>query len=323
MPKITIMRGLPGSGKSTRAWELAKAGGNTVRVNRDELRAMMWDHWTGKRESVTIEVEKCVVADALEANFNVVVDDTNLKPKTVDLWRETANLWAAKFEIEDLTNVPLEMCIQRDYGRHLRGERAVGPAIITRMAFENKTFTTYRGPDPSSKPVVVVDLDGTLSDPTHRLRFVKECRNCGWTASVHPHQGISPQDLLDHKICTKFQKDWASFFAQVSHDTPKIGTVLWVRALRDAGYTIVVCSARGSETQWDTWNWLREHQIPFDYLLMRKAGDHRDDTETKRELMGLIGVENVAFAIDDRKKIVELYRSMGLKVYPVNGEGDY
>lgn len=53
MAKLTIMRGLPASGKSTKAKELLSVG-NTVRINKDLLRTMLhFDTFTGRNEGMT------------------------------------------------------------------------------------------------------------------------------------------------------------------------------------------------------------------------------------------------------------------------------
>jgi len=46
--KLKILRGLPGSGKSTLAKQLVKDSGSSGRINRDDLRAMIFDSvWSG------------------------------------------------------------------------------------------------------------------------------------------------------------------------------------------------------------------------------------------------------------------------------------
>ena len=56
-----MLKGFPGSGKSTLARQLVKESGNSGRINRDDLRAMLFNsEWTGKREQVTIDCEKAI-----------------------------------------------------------------------------------------------------------------------------------------------------------------------------------------------------------------------------------------------------------------------
>ena len=56
MPKLKMYRGLPGSGKTTQARAEVVTSGNAGHVNRDDLRAMLFDSvWTGRREGVVVD----------------------------------------------------------------------------------------------------------------------------------------------------------------------------------------------------------------------------------------------------------------------------
>jgi len=79
--KLLMLKGLPGSGKSTYAKTLLEKGG-WVRVNKDDLRAMMHNSkHSSKKEVMILRVRDLIVKEALERNLNVVVDDTNFHPK--------------------------------------------------------------------------------------------------------------------------------------------------------------------------------------------------------------------------------------------------
>lgn len=76
---LTCMRGYPGSGKSTKAREIAAATGAVV-VCRDDIRKMLHDNYfTGEKEreaEVTI-AERAQVSAFLKAGVSVVVDATH------------------------------------------------------------------------------------------------------------------------------------------------------------------------------------------------------------------------------------------------------
>ena len=79
MAKITMLSGLPASGKTTRAALLLKEYGNAVRVNKDLLRKMLHnDIWTGNNEKNTKNAEKALAIHFLLNGLNVIVDDTNM-----------------------------------------------------------------------------------------------------------------------------------------------------------------------------------------------------------------------------------------------------
>src|SRR4051812_20837075 len=94
---------------------------------------------------------------------------------------------------------------------------------------------------------VIVDIDGTLADMTHRIHHVKNGNH-----------------------------DWDSFFAGVSGDAPiwpicNLVGVLWQH------YKIVLVSGRSDKTRADTEEWLNVNGVPYHDLFMRADGDYRPD----------------------------------------------
>ena len=77
--KLTMLKGLPASGKSTLARQMKKESGNSGRINRDDIRSMLFESvWTGKREQVTIDCEKAIADVLFKHGMNPIIDDTNL-----------------------------------------------------------------------------------------------------------------------------------------------------------------------------------------------------------------------------------------------------
>ena len=129
-----MMKGLPGSGKTTTARRIASKKANVARVNRDDLRAMLFNsEWTAKREKIVIACEKAVSQVLIQHGIDVIVDDTNLSTKADQLWRDFALEVGVKLHIKDLTSVPISTCIKRDDKR----ETPIGAAIIYRMAAQS------------------------------------------------------------------------------------------------------------------------------------------------------------------------------------------
>lgn len=131
MAKLIATRGLPASGKTTWAREQRDW---VWRVNRDDLRAMLqtrWPHGDQDYEDMCTEVQHAAIRALLEHEADVVVDDTNLRPSTLDNLRDLAEEMGAQFEVKDFTDVPLEECIARDAARP-KAQR-VGERVIRRM----------------------------------------------------------------------------------------------------------------------------------------------------------------------------------------------
>lgn len=280
--KLTMLRGLPASGKSTRARAMVKETGNTGRVNRDDLRAMLFDSvWTGKREEVVVDCEKAIAKVLLHHGMNVVVDDTNLTDRHKDMWKEFAAQASAQYVLEELTT-SLTECLYRDQRR----ERPVGLPVIHRMAMLAGKI------DWGSRPIVLVDIDGTLADGTHREHYTR-----------------GPE------------KDWDKYFSLLEEDLPVEFVVRWVNQLAASGHTIVLVSGR-PDTYWkQTVHWL-DHiaGVYYDYLLMRPGSDKRDDTLVKAEMLKVLPKEKIVLVLDDRPKVCRMWRENGLKVIPVRGQ---
>lgn len=127
-PTLTVFVGLPGCGKSTRAEELltaaARAGRRAVWMNRDRLRDTLSTPGTYQRpeteDAVTL-VQRAGIRELLGAGWDVIVDDTNLRPEVVGWFQNIAAALGAQFALVDMSGVPVEVCVQRDAARPDRG----------------------------------------------------------------------------------------------------------------------------------------------------------------------------------------------------------
>lgn len=130
---LVLYRGLPGSGKTTRARDYVAADpGNRVRLNRDDVRDMLWGGWTGDRrhEEQITALTAMMLRSLLELGWTVVCDDTNMRNAYIERQCEIAVGVGATVDIVDLTAVPVDVCIRRDAQR---GAAAVGADVIRRM----------------------------------------------------------------------------------------------------------------------------------------------------------------------------------------------
>lgn len=132
MAMLLITRGIPASGKSTyaRNW-VAEDCKHRVRVNRDDLRAMVDDgaFIAGVTEDRIVLAEFSLIQAFLSDGFDVIVDDTNLPARTMDWLRDCASDYGAELRIIDFRDVPLETCLQRNAAR----KRVVPEGVIKDM----------------------------------------------------------------------------------------------------------------------------------------------------------------------------------------------
>lgn len=284
------MEGLPASGKSTLAEEICKKK-NAVRVNKDLIRTMLhYDKFTGKNESLTADAAEAIVERFLSKGVSVVIDDTNLNPKTMQYWKDKGAVFGAKVSVESL-NTDIGECIQRD---NLR-EKRVGEHVITKMALQYKDYM-------KGQKVVICDLDGTICDVEHRRHFLTD----------------GPK------------KDWGSFFKEMDNDTLREDVVEQVMAaLKEHNAKLIFVSARPEEYRERTMKWFVKQAFElnkvfpsFVTLLMRNDNDSREDSIIKSELYDkYLKNLNIVKVFDDRPRVIRMWRERGLDVVDVgNGE---
>lgn len=287
---LTITRGLPASGKTT--WARAYVAGEprAVRVNRDDLRQMIYGEpvLSFAQEEVVTAAQTATVSALLAQDRTVIVDDTHLRAKHARAWADLALASGAAFVVADFLDVEVDVCVARDAARAARGERAVGEQVIRDMArkFLGRPLAPVEPsdagagaasyvPDPDLPPAWLVDMDGTLALMGSRSPY-----------------------------------DWAA----VGRDGLNVPVDRVVRALAGSGDAIVIMSGRDSVSREGTLAWLERHQVPATEVWMRAAGDTRRDAVVKAELFDahVRGRWAVQGVLDDRDQVVRLWRGMGL-----------
>src|SRR6266436_8545187 len=103
--------------------------------------------------------------------------------------------------------------------------------------------------------IYIFDIDGTLADISHRLHFIQE----------------KPAD-------------WRAFFAACPEDKPIAEVIEVAKALQPI-HPIKLITGRSDEVEQETAQWINDQGIYFSDLLMRKSGDHREDSIVKAELL--------------------------------------
>ena len=274
------MRGLPASGKSTKAEEIIASGGEWYRVNRDLLRKMLHNNiFTHLREKVTIDMQELIVAKLLSEGKNVIVDDTNLGEKHEDMWRGAADQFGATFEIIDMMkDIAVDECIERNCSRPDR----VPDGVIENMALQYR-YHPY-------KKIVVCDIDGTVADLSHRLEYARGEK-----------------------------KDWKKFFSLLSEDAPRKDIYNSAKDLSvETEALFVFVSARPEDYRAETEAWLSKYEMDYDNLIMRRKGDKRQDTDVKSDIYNrYLRQYDIVRVFDDRPSVIRMWREKGLEVEDV------
>jgi len=133
-PRLIVLRGLPGSGKSTWARTYLAAHPEAVRINRDELHILLHGARPrdgGGNETITARARDALIVQALTMGRTAISDDTNLREYHIQHFQALAAPFGAPIEIV-VMQTSIEECIRRDAQR----PKPVGERRIRQMAGE-------------------------------------------------------------------------------------------------------------------------------------------------------------------------------------------
>ncbi len=144
---------------------------------------------------------------------------------------------------------------------------------------------------------IFFDLDGTLADIKHRKHHVEGHRK-DFTSFEHP--------------------------LNIAKDKPNRALIELLNILAATEkYKIMLLSGRNSDARNATQEWLKENGVIYDNLFMRASKDYRPDQVIKKELLlSICKPEEVLCIFDDRNKVVEMWRSLGILCCQV-AEGNF
>lgn len=273
-----------------------------ARVNRDDLRFQMYGKYVlqyMQEETVTI-AQHAQVRALLAAGISTVVDDTNLRAKTVRDLRDIAASVGAEVVFKDF-NTSVEVCIERNAARASAGGRDVPEEVIRSM--HSRYFSKGRLPAvPEHRP-----------DPeTNWTKVIKNGR-------------ITPAYLVDIDSTIAKMGDRSPFdWARVGEDSVIEDVASVVQTLQRDGYTIIFMSGRDAVCRPETTQWLLDAGFRVDHLYMRPERDQRKDSIVKHELFNknVRGYFDVVGVFDDRDQVVRMWRDIGLTVFQV-AYGDF
>lgn len=315
MPKLIMLVGPPGSGKSTYAenYKLKNMlNGEVVRISQDDQ---------GKTAHLDI------FNDAISRGKDIIVDRMNFDKNQRNRYLDPSK--RAGYETHIIVfHVPLKTCLERCNARKnhptIQDEKSASQAV-------NLFFTKYERVEDSEANFVErlgwvgldavkciwSDLDGTLADVEHRRHHVRP--------SVPIWAGEYDAVPLDEPIKPKFKPNWKAFFDEMSLDPVDPACEQILREF-SAYYPIVYATGRPDNYKEKTEAWLDENglRFPGSSLFMRARNDMRKDDIVK-EIILEFEVKtryNVFFALDDRDQVVKMLRKHGIKVMQV-AEGDF
>jgi predicted kinase len=291
--KFIILRGIQGSGKTSYAQRLLQQNPDLVRVNRDTIRSELFGYGyvkTPANEELVTKVQDHTIRTILDSGKSVIVDNMNIESKFIHQLQDIASSYGIKANIIQF-DTPIQKCIEND---KVRGN-LIGEDIVTKThnRFEkvkNKPIRDQYAYEPlginkEGKKAVIFDLDGTLAI-------------------------IGDRDVYDG--------------SKVHLDTVNSPIRELLFSFKKERYKVIIVSGRNIEHGEVTTQWLKDNKIYYDDLFMRPRTDLRCDAKVKYEIYRdeIFPHYRVDYIIDDRDKVVRMWRQIGLTCLQCN-YGDF
>ena len=145
----------------------------------------------------------------------------------------------------------------------------------------------------NKKTTVIFDLDGTLA-------LIDKRRDIA----------LKPNGKIDFDIFYDPQ--------YIELDEPNSSVIELAKMYKRNGYEIVIVSGRSDRTKEATERWLEKYGILYDRMIMRKRKNFTPDNELKeRWLEKYLDRDNIRVVVDDRQRVVDMWRRNGLNVFQV------
>jgi hypothetical protein len=146
---------------------------------------------------------------------------------------------------------------------------------------------TWRDGEVEGGPAVVFDLDGVLANGDHRQHL------------LNPTGGR--------------KKDWQTFFSKAGGDA-LIAEVASLTILLDPALHRVLLTARPTTIQQLTLDWLSEHSIRWDLLVMRPDREFSPSPVAKRHAVRELRAHGfeLLLAFDDDRRNVDMFHDEGI-----------
>jgi len=250
--------------------------------------------WSKENEKFILEVQSFIIGNALDNGFNVIVDDTNFahEDRLRKFVEDRNNAIDAKtgrpsekMQTEFEIKDFTHVPVAECIARDRDRKNTVGRKVILEMynKYLKPEIPVYKY-EKGKRIAICVDLDGTLAHMVNRGPF-------DWGKV-----GSDELDKVVFDIVDKYSE-----------------TV-----------DVIVVSGRDAICRGETEMWLRDHNVRYNQLFMRPKDNVEKDSIIKERIFRemINPYYNILFILDDRQQVVDMYRSLGLKVLQV-AEGNF
>lgn len=297
-PCLILTVGPSGSGKTTWAKMFIDDNPNFINLNRDVIRAEYMANgnerkykYTKQKEKLVTELQLNMARAAVASGKGVLVSDTNLNVGTRETWREFAMEMGLQVEVKEFDELPHILV-----ARNLLRTDSRPLDVVYRMA---RSMREYMG-----KPI--------YDKSEQKVGMI------GWRA-VKPHAVVFD---IDGTLAHHDGKRSPYAFSEAIDDRPDDYLIDVLRMHKKDGFQIIILTGRESDPSGVsevTIDWLKKHDVDFDFIWCRKHGDHRSDAIVKEELFfdHIADDFSVHCVYDDRDQVVHMWRSIGVTCFQV------
>lgn len=290
---MILIRGLPGSGKSFLANKLYQETDGIVLSTDDIVTDRNGTYlYSPDYLGLAHKLNQLKTKEACKQGINVIIDNTNTTWKEIKSYVDIAKEYGYLIELK----VPdtswafnVEECYQKN-------SHKVPKDVIQNMAkrFQSNEHILKCIRDNTQ----IIEEDETVVSNPH----LPSCVICDLDGTL----AILNRGPYDTAKC---EKDSVCLpVKQILNDI-------------DPKYYVFLMSGREDKFRPHTERWLKQHNIRYDELFMRKTGDFRRDSIIKKELFNdnIRDKYNTFFVVDDRLQVIrECWNRLGVFVLNVN-----
>jgi phosphoglycolate phosphatase-like HAD superfamily hydrolase len=137
---------------------------------------------------------------------------------------------------------------------------------------------------------------------------------------------------IDHTLCDATPRDhmlgnmshysWDDYHAAAKDDLPHDDTITLLNTLQSNGWYIVLLTTRPEKFERATMDWLYEHKVMADEMLMRPDGNFLTSPELKMTLVhhrfGADYADQIGLVFDNDERVIEAFKAAGVSALQVH-----
>lgn len=343
-PKLIILHGLPGSGKSTFTENYIHENPKEkiVIANRDTIREKLFGksyhekfnsmtfEERAKFESQVTKVHHGIIHNALENNQTVIDDNTNLNTKGLKNLLKIAKKYDAEVSNKTM-DVSIEEAKKRNRKRASEGGRFVPEEVIDRMAtscyadgkigdfqlkYENGSYgiRLIPGSTINSKKVDALNEKLLAKNPLNgKAVVIVDC-----DATLFNNEKDSARFLE-----SPGKKDFVSFYKGIKKAPVNKEVLELTDKMRADGLNIIVMTGRTDKYADDLISAIKRSGVQASRLIVKRDLDYRPSSIFKKESLETLRKEGLipVHAIDDRETDLKMFADEGITTTVVERMG--